>query len=89
MCSWPWSDSATRQALVASSTNTFDPRHRQTDINHANAFGSLAAYHYQLDAGDRIAHADLPDGSVDYTNDDTNQLTSSDFSFQPDQSDST
>ena len=72
--------------LVALATYTFDPLGRLTDLVYTqpNSTG-LPYYGWTYDAAGRMTWMESIDGEVDYTNDDTDQLTEADYDYQTDE----
>jgi RHS repeat-associated protein len=68
--------------LVASSTHTYDPLNRLTQVAHAKGATALNTYGYAYDAASRIIQMTSVDGSNAYTYDDTDQLTGASYSGQ-------
>jgi YD repeat-containing protein len=68
--------------LVATSQYTYDAAGRLTGLNHMQGSTTLAGYAWQYDIAGRVTQfASLLDGTVDYTYDDTNQLTGADYDY--------
>ncbi|MGB3654038.1 MAG: FG-GAP-like repeat-containing protein [Rivularia sp. (in: cyanobacteria)] len=72
--------------LVTDTTYTYDPSNRLKNISHKRGSTILAEYSYDYDVANRITQFTSPDGTSDYSYDDTDQLTGTDHSFQTDES---
>jgi RHS repeat-associated protein len=73
--------------LVAESSWTYDNASRLTALTHVKDTTTLADYSWTYDSAGRITQfVSATDGTVDYTHDDTNQLTGADYDYQTDES---
>ena len=73
--------------LVATGTYTFDDASRLVGLDYTQGVTSLVEYSWSFDAAGRMTWYDNSiDGEVDYTHDDTNQLTGADYDYQDDES---
>jgi RHS repeat-associated protein len=70
---------------VASTAYDYDANGRLTNLAHKRNGNNLAAYGYAYDAINRITQTTSIDGTSKFTYDSTNQLTSTDHSFQTDE----
>jgi RHS repeat-associated protein len=73
--------------LVVESSWTYDNASRLTALTHVKDTTTLADYSWSFDSTGRVSQFDsATDGTVDYTYDDTNQLTGADYDYQTDES---
>ena len=73
--------------LVATTEYAYDPTGRLTELAHRQGATTLAGYTWTYAAAGRIAQfTSVLDGTVDYTHDDTGQLTGADYDYQADES---
>jgi len=86
-------DSITRYAdleatdLVATATYTFDAASRLTGLTYTKGETTLVDYDWSFDAGGRMTqYVNSIDGTVDYTSDNTGQLSGADYDYQDDES---
>ncbi len=70
---------------VANSTYSYDAAGRLTQLTHNRGATTLAALAWVYDVANRITRFTSPDGISNYTYDATDQLTSTDRSFQSDE----
>ena len=70
--------------LVAATDYAYDAVDQMTGLTHT-ADGPPSVYTWEYDEAGRLLYASSPDGEVDYTHDDTDQLTSADYSAQDDE----
>jgi RHS repeat-associated protein len=71
---------------VAASVYTYDNAGRLTGLTHSHLGTAIAAYTWTYDAADRITQAILPDGTVNYSYDTTDELTGATSSSLPNES---
>ena len=72
--------------LVATGTYTYDNASRLVGLDYTQGVTSLVEYSWAFDAASRMTWYDNSiDGEVDYTHDDTNQLTDADYDYQSDE----
>jgi RHS repeat-associated protein len=72
--------------LVATSNYSYDNAGRLTGLSHTKGANTLADYTWSYDAGARVTQFTSPDGTTDYTYDNTDQLTLADHTYQTDES---
>lgn len=70
---------------VANTGYTYDANGRLTNLTHKQGNNNLAAYSYVYDAVNRITQTTSVDGTSTFSYDATNQLTSTDHSYQTDE----
>ena len=70
---------------VANTGYTYDANGRLTNLTHKKGNNNLAAYSYVYDAVNRITQTTSVDGTSSFSYDATNQLTSTDHSYQTDE----
>jgi RHS repeat-associated protein len=72
--------------LVAATDYLFDQAGRLTGMTHSKGASIFADYDWTFDEANRMTRFEsLIDGIVDYTNDDTDQLTGADYDYQDDE----
>jgi RHS repeat-associated protein len=71
---------------VATSTFEYDDLNRLTGLDQTHDSTSIAGYTWTFDNLNRVTQFTGPDGTSDYTYDDTAQLTAADHSYQADES---
>ncbi|WP_040655713.1 RHS repeat domain-containing protein [Rubidibacter lacunae] len=74
-------NSSSGGSSIVTSDYDFDNRGRLTELTH----GSIARYSFDYDAGDRLTRLSTPDGTATYKYDQTDQLTSANYSYQDDE----
>ena len=68
---------------VATSSHAYDTLNRLASLNHAKGSTSLASHAWTFDAASRMTqYVNSVDGTVNYTNDPTSQLTGADYASE-------